>query len=61
MYDTMNELELKKIAVEKYLNLQRIKYAKDVEDEIALQESALEIELASYGITDLNKLQPKHE
>lgn len=56
----MNELEMKKVAVEKYMNLQRIKYAQDREDEIALQEKALEIELASYGIEDLSKLQPKH-
>ena len=56
----MNEKEMIKNTIDKYVDLQRIKYSQDRDAEITLQESILESQLASMGITDLNKFKPKH-
>jgi hypothetical protein len=45
----MNEKELIKIAIEKYINLQRIK--KHGQEEIEYQERIAKAELQSLGIT----------
>lgn len=58
--DDMNEKEIVKATIERYADLQRIKYAQDQEAEIALQESILETQLSNMGITDLSKFKPKH-
>ncbi len=56
----MNEKEIVNITIEKYVDLQRIKYSQDRDSEIELQENILESQLATLGITDLGKFQPKH-
>lgn len=52
----MNEKELKKIAIEKYINIQRIK--KHGQEEIEYQDRIARAELQALGITteelDLN-------
>ena len=49
MADNMNEQELKKVAMERYTNLQRIKkYGKE---EIDYQERILKAELQMLGIS----------
>ena len=45
----MNEKELKKIAIEKYINLQRIK--KHGQEEIEYQEKIAKAELQTLGIS----------
>jgi hypothetical protein len=47
--DYMNENELKKIAIEKYINIQRIK--KHGQEEIEYQERIAKAELQSLGIS----------
>lgn len=46
--DEMNEKELKKIAIEKYINIQRIK--KHGQEEIDYQEKIAKAELQALGI-----------
>ncbi len=46
--DDMNEKELKKIAIEKYINIQRIK--KHGQEEIDYQEKIAKAELQALGI-----------
>lgn len=46
--DDMNEKELKKIAIEKYINIQRIK--KHGQEEIEYQEKIAKAELQALGI-----------
>ena len=46
--EVMNEQELKKIAIEKYINIQRIK--KHGQEEIDYQEKIAKAELQALGI-----------
>lgn len=47
--DIMNEQEMKKVAIEKYINLQRIK--KHGQEEIEYQERIAKAELHALGIS----------
>ena len=49
MSDTMNEQELKKVAMEKYTNIQRIK--KYGQEELEYQERVLRAELQMLGVS----------
>ena len=55
--EEMNEQELKKVAIEKYINIQRIK--KHGQEEIEYQEKIAKAELQALGIPteelELNK------
>lgn len=46
----MNELELKEQAIKEFVDLQRLKVAKDKEKEIAYQEKILRARLQALGI-----------
>lgn len=50
MSDEMNEKELKDQVIKEFVNLQRIKTAKDREEEIAYQEKVLKARMQSLGI-----------
>ena len=47
----MNEQEMKKIAMDKYVNIQRIKAAPDRDKEIEYQEKIAKAELQMLGIS----------
>lgn len=53
----MNEKEMVKATIERYVDLQRIKHSQNRDAEIKLQENILESQLSSLGITDLNKFK----
>lgn len=55
--DSMNEKEMVKATIERYVDLQRIKHSQNRDAEIKLQENILESQLSSLGITDLNKFK----
>ena len=59
--EDMNEKELKKIAIEKYINIQRIK--KHGQEEIDYQEKIAKAELQTLGISteDLELTEEKPE
>lgn len=56
--DTMNENELRKLAIEKYINIQRIK--KHGQEEIEYQEKIAKAELQILGIST-EELEIKEE
>ena len=50
MEDEMNEKELKDQVIKEFVNLQRVKSAKDRDAEIAYQEKILRARMQSLGI-----------
>ena len=50
MDDEMNEKELKDLVMREFVDLQRIKVAKDRDAEIAYQEKVLRARMQSWGI-----------
>lgn len=50
MDDEMNEKELKDQVIKEFVNLQRVKSAKDRDQEIAYQERILKTRMQSLGI-----------
>lgn len=50
MIDDMNDKELRDQIIKEFVNLQRIKSAKDKDAEIAYQEKVLKTRMQSFGI-----------
>ncbi|MBQ3029311.1 MAG: hypothetical protein IJD26_09525 [Lachnospiraceae bacterium] len=50
MEDEMNEKELKDLLIREFVELQRVKNAKDRDAEIAYQEKVLKSRMQSFGI-----------
>lgn len=51
MENNMNENEMKSILIDEYVNLERIKVAKDKDKEVEYQQTLIKAKLQSYGVT----------